>query len=91
MPEQHVGHVVAGRLNADMRRLPADIPPMVIVQHMPKGFTQMYADRLNPWPMPVMMMPTILHRTTSAMEWNMASTDGRCPLTFSPGDSPSRS
>ena len=30
-----------------MRRLPSDIPPMVIVQHMPKGFTQMYADRLN--------------------------------------------
>ena len=30
-----------------MRRLPADIPPMVIVQHMPKCFTQMYADRLN--------------------------------------------
>ena len=30
-----------------MRRLPADIPPMVIVQHMPKGFTQMYAERLN--------------------------------------------
>ena len=30
-----------------MRRLPEDIPPMVIVQHMPKGFTQMYADRLN--------------------------------------------
>ena len=30
-----------------MRRLPPDIPPMVIVQHMPKGFTQMYADRLN--------------------------------------------
>ena len=30
-----------------MRSLPADIPPMVIVQHMPKGFTQMYADRLN--------------------------------------------
>ena len=29
-----------------MRRLPSDIPPMVIVQHMPKGFTQMYADRL---------------------------------------------
>ena len=24
-----------------MRRLPSDIPPMVIVQHMPKGFTQM--------------------------------------------------
>lgn len=30
-----------------MKRLPADIPPMVIVQHMPKGFTQMYAARLN--------------------------------------------
>ena len=30
-----------------MKRLPADIPAMVIVQHMPKGFTQMYADRLN--------------------------------------------
>ena len=30
-----------------MRRLPEDIPPMVIVQHMPRGFTQMYADRLN--------------------------------------------
>ena len=24
-----------------------DIPPMVIVQHMPKGFTAMYANRLN--------------------------------------------
>lgn len=30
-----------------MKRLPADIPPMLIVQHMPIGFTQMYADRLN--------------------------------------------
>ena len=30
-----------------MKRLPADIPPMVIVQHMPKGFTEMYANRLN--------------------------------------------
>ena len=30
-----------------MKRLPADIPPMVIVQHMPKGFTQMDAERLN--------------------------------------------
>lgn len=30
-----------------MRRLPADIPGMVIVQHMPVGFTKMYAERLN--------------------------------------------
>jgi len=30
-----------------MQQLPADIPGMVIVQHMPAGFTKMYADRLN--------------------------------------------
>ena len=30
-----------------MKRLPSDIPGMLIVQHMPVGFTQMYADRLN--------------------------------------------
>lgn len=30
-----------------LKRLPADIPGMVIVQHMPKGFTEMYAQRLN--------------------------------------------
>ena len=30
-----------------MKGLPADIPGMVIVQHMPAGFTQMYAERLN--------------------------------------------
>ena len=30
-----------------MKRLPADLPAMLIVQHMPTGFTQMYADRLN--------------------------------------------
>ena len=27
--------------------LPADTPPIVIVQHMPVGFTKMYADRLD--------------------------------------------
>ena len=32
---------------AVMKQLPADTPPMVIVQHMPIGFTQMYAERLN--------------------------------------------
>ncbi len=30
-----------------MKRLPEDIPGMVIVQHMPVGFTKMYAERLN--------------------------------------------
>lgn len=30
-----------------LKRLPADTPGMVIVQHMPVGFTKMYADRLN--------------------------------------------
>ena len=30
-----------------LKRLPADIPGMVITQHMPTGFTQMYAERLN--------------------------------------------
>lgn len=32
---------------AVLKRLPADIPGMVIVQHMPTGFTKMYAERLN--------------------------------------------
>lgn len=30
-----------------LKRLPADIPGMLITQHMPTGFTQMYAERLN--------------------------------------------
>ena len=30
-----------------LKRLPADIPPMLIVQHMPTGFTKMYAERMN--------------------------------------------
>ena len=30
-----------------MKNLPADFPPIVITQHMPAGFTDMYAKRLN--------------------------------------------
>ena len=30
-----------------LKDLPADTPATVITQHMPKGFTKMYADRLN--------------------------------------------
>ena len=30
-----------------LKRLPADIPGMLITQHMPTGFTKMYAERLN--------------------------------------------
>lgn len=30
-----------------LSRLPGDVPPIVIVQHMPAGFTKAFADRLN--------------------------------------------
>lgn len=30
-----------------LKRFPADFPPVLITQHMPVGFTKMYADRLN--------------------------------------------
>jgi len=30
-----------------LKRLPPDIPPTVVVQHMPSGFTKLFADRLN--------------------------------------------
>ncbi len=30
-----------------IRSFPADIPPVVVVQHMPAGFTKMYSERLN--------------------------------------------
>lgn len=30
-----------------LKQLPANVPGIVIVQHMPAGFTKMYADRLN--------------------------------------------
>ncbi len=32
---------------AVVQQLPADIPGGVVVQHMPKGFTKMYAERVN--------------------------------------------
>lgn len=30
-----------------LKKLPADMPGIVVTQHMPAGFTKMYADRLN--------------------------------------------
>ena len=34
-------------IEAVLTRLPADTPPIMIVQHMPAGFTKAFADRLN--------------------------------------------
>jgi two-component system chemotaxis response regulator CheB len=34
-------------IEALLTRLPADLPPIVIVQHMPANFTRAFADRLN--------------------------------------------
>ncbi len=34
-------------LRSILTRLPADMPPVVIVQHMPQGFTAAFAERLN--------------------------------------------
>lgn len=34
-------------IEAVLTRMPADVPPIVIVQHMPSGFTKAFADRLN--------------------------------------------
>jgi len=30
-----------------LKNLPPDMPPIVVVQHMPSGFTKLFADRLN--------------------------------------------
>jgi len=34
-------------LKTVLEKLPSEIPPIIIVQHMPAGFTKMYADRIN--------------------------------------------
>jgi len=34
-------------LEALLKALPENMPPLVVVQHMPSGFTKLFADRLN--------------------------------------------
>lgn len=34
-------------LESILKSLPQDVPPILIVQHMPSGFTKLFADRLN--------------------------------------------
>ena len=75
VPQQHVGHVVAGRLDHD--------GPDVLGHHghsvdhtgllvLADGVGALLRISSRPWapswPMPVMMMPTILQRTTSDMD-----------------------
>ena len=34
-------------LETILAKLPVDVPPIILVQHMPSGFTKLYAERLN--------------------------------------------
>jgi len=34
-------------LESILKAMPVDMPPMVVVQHMPSGFTKLFAERLN--------------------------------------------